>query len=105
MLTADLVRMRDNGKTVAPRYLVLDEKRRPAMLARAEGLIGLFTDNEGKRSADLDEAISDLVGDGTDHMLTKGLTKDRLQSLSRHLRTRADATAKRRMERKGEKGS
>lgn len=75
MLTADLVRVRDDGKTLLPRYLKLDGKGRARMVTRAEDLIELFSTHEGQRKSALDEAIADLVGDGTDHMLTKGLTK------------------------------
>ncbi len=75
MLTADLVRVRDDGKTLTPRYLKLSGKGYDRMEARAHALIELFQSHENRRKSELDEAIADLVGDGTDHMLTKGLTK------------------------------
>ena len=75
MLTADLVRVRDDGKKLLPRYLKLDGKGYARMIARSEDLIALFVRHQGQRKSALDDAIADLVGDGTDHMLTKGLTK------------------------------
>lgn len=75
MLTADLVRVRDDGKSLTPRYLKLEGKGYDRMIARAENLLELFEAHAGQRKSALDDAIADLVGDGTDHMLTKGLTK------------------------------
>jgi predicted nuclease of restriction endonuclease-like RecB superfamily len=75
MLTADLVRVRDSGEQLSPRYLKLDGKGRDRMISRAEGLIEIFSAHEGQPRRALDNAIADLVGDGTDHMLTKGLSK------------------------------
>ena len=75
MLTADLLRVRDNGKVIAPRYLKLNGKAAPKLLARAEAMVGVFSLHEGARRTAIDEAISDLIGDGTDFNLVRGLKK------------------------------
>lgn len=76
MLTSDLLRVRDDGKSIAPRYLKLEGQKRLAQyLERAEGLIELFLSHQGHRHGELNEAIADLIGDGTDLIMTRGLTK------------------------------
>jgi predicted nuclease of restriction endonuclease-like RecB superfamily len=75
MLTTDLLRVRDDGKLIAPRYLKLEGKRLEGYLERAEALIALFHRHEHLPRVALNEAIADLVGDGTDLLLTRGLTK------------------------------
>jgi predicted nuclease of restriction endonuclease-like RecB superfamily len=46
MLTTDLLRVRDDGKLIAPRYLKLEGKRLEGYLERAEALIALFHRHE-----------------------------------------------------------
>lgn len=75
MLTSELVRVSDDGKRVEPRYLKLDGKKLKGHLERAEGLIELFRAYIGQTRAELEDAVGDLVGDGTDFGLSRGLTK------------------------------
>lgn len=77
MLTADLLRVRDNGREVVPRYLKLDGEGAGRLVERADQLADLFTSHAAVRGrhGELEEAIKDMIGDGTDYLLTRGLTK------------------------------
>lgn len=77
MLTAELLRFKDDGKSVEPRTIDLDPRARgrEKILGRARGLVTLFEQHVGRTRGELDEAIADFVGDGTDYLITRGLTK------------------------------
>jgi len=77
MLTADLLRVKDDGKSVTPRYINIGPRARgrERTLERATGLVSLFEQHVGRTRGELDEAIADFVGDGTDFIVTRGLTK------------------------------
>ncbi len=75
MLTADLLRVRDDGDSIEPRYIKIEGKAGPRYQARAEQMIALFSSHIGQRRAVLDEAIGDLIGDGTDFNLSRGFKK------------------------------
>lgn len=72
MLTADLVRMQIKKGDLVPSFVDPTSER---LVERAEELLALFKEGVGRRRADLDEEIDTIVGDGTDHKLTKGLVK------------------------------
>lgn len=72
MLTADLVRASVRGGVVRPRYVDADD---PALVREAERLVALFEAHVGEKVGDLDEAIADHIGDSTDYLIQRGLTK------------------------------
>ncbi|MCB9728918.1 MAG: DUF790 family protein [Deltaproteobacteria bacterium] len=72
MLTADLVRVRSRGGRLVPRLVATDD---PALVAAAETLRALFAEHTGGRVGALEEAIADHIGDGTDYVVWRGLTK------------------------------
>jgi hypothetical protein len=72
MLTGDLLRVRAQKGELKPSFV---DPTNEKLVARAEELLGLFTEGIGRRRAELDEEIEALVGDGVDHKLTHGLVK------------------------------
>ena len=72
MLTHDLVRARLRGGEVRPLYV---DAKSSAELARAEGLIALFSTHVGAPRGALDDALAEAVGEGTDYLLHRGLAK------------------------------
>ncbi len=78
MLTADLLRVKDDQKAILPRYIDLNNPRSrtaPKARERARDLIDLFQSHLHRTRGELEEAIADLVGDGTDYLVSRGLTK------------------------------
>lgn len=71
MLTLDLVRVRKSKGEIKPRYIKESKK----LLEKAEILIGLYDEHIDKTQGELEEAIKDLIGDGTDYLLQRGLSK------------------------------
>lgn len=72
MLTGELVRVKAAKGELTPSFVDPTSER---LVERAEELLALFREGVGRRRADLDEEIDAIVGDGTDHKLTKGLVK------------------------------
>jgi predicted nuclease of restriction endonuclease-like RecB superfamily len=72
MLTSDLVRARTQQGKILPRYLKHGDF---AARERAEELITAFKEHVGKTKGELEETISAAIGDGTDFILWRGLSK------------------------------
>ncbi len=72
MLTTDLVRTRVKKGRVIPQYLDVDSSE---ALQKAEELIGLFTAHAGGMQGDVDEAVDEVIGHGTDYLIWRGLAK------------------------------
>ncbi len=72
MLTSDLLRARVVKGEVRPVYLDVDD---PAHHVLASVLIGLFAAHIGRTRGDLDDALAEHVGEGTDYLLHRGIAK------------------------------
>lgn len=72
MLTADLVRARVVKGEVKPRWV---DAKDPELLGLAEEMVGLFAQHVGKTRGALDDALTTLLGEGTDYLLHRGLAK------------------------------
>jgi len=72
MLTADLIRARVVKGEVRPRYVAPGDAD---VLALAGVMAETFRAHLGKRRADLDAALAELTGEGTDYLLHRGLAK------------------------------
>ncbi len=72
MLTGELIRVKAQKGELVPSFVDPASER---LLERAEELLTLFREGVGRRRAELDEEVDAIVGDGTDHKLTKGLVK------------------------------
>lgn len=72
MLTSDLLRARVFKGEVRPQYLEADDEQNRA---RARTLVELFSAHVGKSRGELDDAMSELFGEGTDFLLHRGLAK------------------------------
>ncbi|MCO4746380.1 MAG: DUF790 family protein [Proteobacteria bacterium] len=74
MLTGDLVRARVRGRALNPSLI---DPERPALMRRSEDLLDLFGDavaHHWTRGA-LNQAVNDLIGDGQDAKVVRGLAK------------------------------
>lgn len=72
MLTADLIRARVVKGEVRPRYVAPGDAD---VLALAQRMADTFRAHLGRRRADLDAALAELTGEGTDYLLHRGLAK------------------------------
>ncbi|TNE44503.1 MAG: DUF790 family protein [Deltaproteobacteria bacterium] len=72
MLTSDLLRVKVIKDEIQPRYIDATKKR---FLNHAERLIEVYKENVGQNRGVLDEDIKDVIGDGTDFVIQKGLSK------------------------------
>src|ERR1043165_8497444 len=72
MLTADLAQAWQRGEKVRPFYIPPDE---PDYLRDAAHLINLFSEHEGHARHELDEALEEYVGTGTDYKIMRGFIK------------------------------
>lgn len=72
MLTADLIRARVVKGEVRPRYVADDDA---GVRALAQVMVDAFRAHLGRRRADLDAALTELTGEGTDYLLHRGLAK------------------------------
>lgn len=72
MLTADLAQSWQRGEKVRPFYIPPDE---PDYLNDAAHLINLFAEHEGCARHQLDEALEEYVGTGTDYKIMRGFIK------------------------------
>lgn len=71
MLTLDLVRIRRSKGEILPRYI----KKLDKLLPKAEQLIELYKEHIDRTRGELDETIRDIIGDGTDFLVLRGLSK------------------------------
>jgi len=71
MLTFDLVRVKKSKGLVIPRYVKESKK----LLEKASRLISIYKEYVGETRGELEEAIKDLIGDGTDYLLQRGFAK------------------------------
>lgn len=72
MLTADLIRARVVKGEVRPRYVADDDLD---VRALAEEMTGVFRAHLGKRRVELETALAQITGEGTDYLLHRGLAK------------------------------
>ncbi|HEX8130953.1 MAG TPA: DUF790 family protein [Pyrinomonadaceae bacterium] len=72
MLTSDLALSRQRGNQIRPLYI---EPEDDGWLAAASALIELFREHRGCTRAELDAALEDYVGTGTDYKILRGLIK------------------------------
>lgn len=72
MLTADLALYRRRGDKIYPRLIATDNK---GFLSDAEVLIEIFENSLGKTRGELDAALEEYVGEGTDYRILRGLIK------------------------------
>ncbi|MCB9637836.1 MAG: DUF790 family protein [Myxococcales bacterium] len=72
MLTTDLIRVSQKGESIEPRYIKLDK---PKLLAKAERLIEAYRSHVGNPRGVLEEELKDIIGDGTDFLVQRGLAK------------------------------
>jgi len=74
VLTGDLVRVRVKGKELHPSYVKPEE---PRFQERAAELVALYRRavTQGHTRAWLASEVEEMIGDGVDHKLTKGLAK------------------------------
>jgi uncharacterized protein len=72
MLTSDLALSWQRGNQIRPRYIETEDE---GWLEAAAALIELFRDHHGCTRAELDDALEDYVGTGTDYKILRGLIK------------------------------
>lgn len=72
MLTADLAQSWQRGDRTGPRYI---DSAAPDHLSDAAQLIQLFQSYEGRTHGELDEALAEYIGVGTDYRIQRGLIK------------------------------
>lgn len=72
MLTADLAISFRRGNIITPRYLQLDD---PRQLKTTADLKNIFERHLGLRRSELQQALDDYIGAGTDYKILRGLIK------------------------------
>jgi len=72
MLTSDLALSWQRGNQIRPRYVRAEDD---GWLETASALIELFREHQGCTRAELDAALEDYVGTGTDYKILRGLIK------------------------------
>jgi hypothetical protein len=72
MLTADLARSWRRGNRTGPFYI---DATNPDYLQIAEDLIAIVRQHQGRRRIELDQALQEYVGVGTDYRILRGLIK------------------------------
>ncbi len=74
MLSGELIRVRVKGKELSPSFV---DPAKPSIKARSEELLALYTRGvrEGLSRGELADAVKDVIGDGTDHKLTRGMAR------------------------------
>ncbi len=72
MLTADLAMSWRRGNRIFPRYLESDD---PRHLQTAADLTLIVEQHEGRRRAELEQALDEYIGVGTDYKILRGLIK------------------------------
>ncbi|HKP85931.1 MAG TPA: DUF790 family protein [Blastocatellia bacterium] len=72
MLTADLAMSRARGNRIEPYRINPDDE---GHLEMAGDLAAIFSEHQGRRRAELDAALEEYVGTGTDYKVVRGLIK------------------------------
>ena len=72
MLTADLAMSYRRGNRISPRYLQSDD---PRHVQTAADLAFIVEQNRGRRRAELERALDEYIGVGTDYKILRGLIK------------------------------
>src|SRR3712207_3393627 len=72
MLTADLAMSWRRGDRIRPRHL---NPKDPRYTQAASDLIALYREHEGRERRELEEALEEYVGTGTDYRVLRGLIK------------------------------
>lgn len=72
MLTADLALSWQRGAQIKPRYIATENA---AWLDAAAALVEIFREHQGCTRAELEEALEEYVGTGTDYKILRGLIK------------------------------
>ena len=72
MLTSDLAISWQRGNRITPQYLEPDDA---SYLEAAEALVALVREHQGRRRAELERALDDYIGIGTDYRIMRGLIK------------------------------
>lgn len=74
MLTGDLLRVRVQQKDLSPSLIKADK---PSLQERAQELLELYERGvaQSLSRGELDDAVGEVIGDGTDHKLTRGLAR------------------------------
>jgi predicted nuclease of restriction endonuclease-like RecB superfamily len=72
MLTADLALSWQRGDEIKPRYLNAAD---PRWLREAATLVALFKEHAGRTRGELERALDEYVGTGTNYRIMRGLTK------------------------------
>lgn len=72
MLTADLAMSYRRGNRISPRYLQSDD---PRHLQTAADLTIIVEQHRGRRRAELERALDEYIGVGTDYKILRGLIK------------------------------
>jgi predicted nuclease of restriction endonuclease-like RecB superfamily len=72
MLTADLAMSYRRGNRISPRYLQSDD---PRHLQTAADLALIIEQHRGRRRAELERALDEYIGVGTDYKILRGLIK------------------------------
>ena len=72
MLTADLAMSYRRGNRISPRYLQSDD---PRHLQTAADLAIIVEQHRGRRRAELERALDEYIGVGTDYKILRGLIK------------------------------
>ena len=68
MLTSDLLIYRQNGETVVPKKLAIDDK----IIALASDRIACFEEYKGKTQGELDQKLAQMEGDSPDYRVKRG---------------------------------
>jgi predicted nuclease of restriction endonuclease-like RecB superfamily len=72
MLTADLAQSWQRAGRCGPRYI---DRRDADYLSDADALIRIFAEHEGRPRRELDQALEEYVGTGTDYKILRGFIK------------------------------
>ena len=72
MLTADLAQSWQRGDQIKPRYINAEDE---GWLEAATALVELFSEHHGCTRAELEAALDEYVGTGTDYKILRGLIK------------------------------
>lgn len=72
MLTSDLAMSWRRGNRISPRYIQADD---PRLLQTAADLALITQQHQGRRRAELERALDEYIGVGTDYKILRGLIK------------------------------
>lgn len=72
MLTSELIRIRQDKGEIIPKYI--DPEKR-GLLDKASLLISIYQRHVGKTRGELEEAVREMIGDGMDYQILRGMAK------------------------------